>query len=261
MRNVIVSIVIGSTLMAGSALAADLPLRGGFVETSPLPPIFTWTGFYLGASAGYATNSNNLRGTVPALDAVFTGAGALDAQTASEGATVGGQLGYTYQFGAEQGVVLGVEADLAYLDVDRNVRIALPPALGLQAAYTTSLKELGTLRGRLGYAFGPVLFYGTGGFAYGEATRRATLATGSGETIAQVNVDDLDVGYAVGGGIEYLLPIGWMVAGRGALTLRGEYLHYDLGQHGIPFVLAGQATVLHMRSQGDLGRLGVNYRF
>jgi len=38
------------------------------------------------------------------------------------------------------------------------------------------LDWFGTLRGRLGYVAGPVLFYATGGLAYGEVTTKSQVA-------------------------------------------------------------------------------------
>ena len=50
------------SLLAGSALAADLPTRKGPpIAPVYVPPPFTWTGFYVGANAGggWASRNNN----------------------------------------------------------------------------------------------------------------------------------------------------------------------------------------------------------
>ena len=43
-------------LIAAPALAADLPRRSAAVAPAPIyaAPIFTWSGFYVGAQAGYS---------------------------------------------------------------------------------------------------------------------------------------------------------------------------------------------------------------
>jgi opacity protein-like surface antigen len=41
--------LLGAGLLSGTAFAADLPLKA----LPPLPPAFSWTGFYVGAHAGY----------------------------------------------------------------------------------------------------------------------------------------------------------------------------------------------------------------
>ncbi|MDX7953862.1 outer membrane beta-barrel protein, partial [Lichenihabitans sp. Uapishka_5] len=158
-------------------------------------------------------------------------------------------------------LVVGIETDLAYTDLNRTTTLPLPPGVPLQALYNSKLKELGTVRGRLGYAIGPVLIYGTGGFAYGEALRTVSVTAG-GTTLARMTVDDFETGYAVGGGLEYALPTGTLMTTLpGAVTLRAEYLHYNLGQRATPLSLLGQNTVTRMRTDGDLGRVGLNYKF
>ena len=64
------------------------------------------------------------------------------------GGFAGGTLGYNWQTG---NFVLGVEADAAWADV--GVRVG-NPAL---AAVETRIRSMGTVRGRVGYAFDQVL--------------------------------------------------------------------------------------------------------
>jgi outer membrane immunogenic protein len=55
MRKFVLS-AFAASLMAGTALAADLPVRGP--APAPMPaPVFVamnWSGFYVGVNAGYA---------------------------------------------------------------------------------------------------------------------------------------------------------------------------------------------------------------
>ena len=77
----------------------------------------------------------------------------------------------------------------------------------------------GTVRGRLGYAFDRVLFYGTGGFAYGDG------GTGG---------DDFRTGYTAGGGIEYAHAHDsfFNFFKSSAVTLKVEGLYVNLEQDG-----------------------------
>jgi outer membrane immunogenic protein len=73
-------------------------------------------------------------------------------------------------------------------------------------------------------------------------------------------------GWAVGAGLEYAIASNW--------SLKGEYLHYDMGSitygttplastAGFPF--PGNVTVLNFAStanfKGDIVRAGINYKF
>lgn len=119
-------------LMAVPAAAADMSYPAPAPVASYAPaPVFTWTGFYLGANAGY-------------------GWGEADASADVDGFLGGLQAGYNWQ-GAGP-LVFGVEADIQYADVSSS-------------AFT--LDYFGTVRARIGYAFDQFLIYGTGGFAYG----------------------------------------------------------------------------------------------
>jgi outer membrane immunogenic protein len=63
------------------------------------------------------------------------------------------------------------------------------------------LNWFGTVRGRLGYAFGPTLVYGTGGFAYGEVENSS----------AGFSKTDTQTGWVAGGGIEHKFNPSWSV--------------------------------------------------
>ena len=57
---------------------------------------------------------------------------------------------------------------------------------------------VGTVRGRLGYAFGPAMIYGTGGFAYAGTTSSVTA-----DNYGSLSSTRNHMGYAFGGGVEY----------------------------------------------------------
>src|SRR5690606_38620255 len=60
MKNYLLSGVAALGLLAaGAASAADLPARKGPVMAPVYAPVFTWTGFYVGANAGYGWGNVN----------------------------------------------------------------------------------------------------------------------------------------------------------------------------------------------------------
>jgi outer membrane immunogenic protein len=80
----------------------------------------------------------------------------------------------------------------------------------------------GTLRGRLGFAADNILFYGTGGLAYGHLNATSDINVNYGGPVARLqgSVDDVNWGWTVGGGVEY---------GINNWSLGAEYLYVDLG--------------------------------
>jgi outer membrane immunogenic protein len=250
------------TAAAGSALAADLPARRMAPPPPMVMPAFTWTGFYIGGNAGYAWSetSATLGGTDPLSAAAV--AAVLPNPTLKlkpDGFTGGGQIGYNYQFG---NVVLGIEADAQYTDLASTAsQIGLN---GNRISHRTTLQYLGTVRGRLGYAWDRWLVYGTGGFAYGDLYNR-TFGYVTPTDVFPVAVgfkDRTETGYAVGGGVEYAIP-NWTMFGSAA-TVRVEYLHYDLGTRtiAVPTVIgAGPPLATKFKNDGDLVRAGLNFKF
>ena len=261
----------------GGACAADLPARRAPPVYVPVPPVFSWTGFYAGANAGYAFDGNTsygLTGTnAVTSNGLVTGARAANFETRSGGFTGGGQIGYNYQLGGaglpgfggvgpNGGVVIGVEADAVYTDL-RGAG-AYTGYNGDVSLYRSRTDFVGTVRGRVGYAFGTVLVYGTGGFAYGGVNASANFLTPAGVTNRAGSGSSLQTGYAYGGGVEFALPTATVLNPfhAGAVTLKGEFIHYDLGNQSIaiqyPLPAAYEARV---HTSGNLVRVGINYKF
>ena len=263
-------LIVGTT---GAAMAADLPARTAPVYAPPLPPVFTWSGGYFGINAGYAFDYRSRFAITGNTTGEAAGVRPSPARTNSDGFTGGGQIGYNYQFGAGSGIVVGIEADAAYTDLGQT-RYSFG-STGLLGQFHSDMDFLGTVRGRVGYAFDRFMIYGTGGFAYGDVTTRSRYFLADGVTPAYAgSYSDIDTGYTYGGGIEYAVPTGSFLNNlnffhSSAVTVKAEYLHYDLGSHSqaLPVTAAGAAAggagayTQRIRTDGDLVRVGVNYKF
>ena len=123
------------------------------------------------------------------------------------------------------------------------------------------------LRGRLGLAFDRVLVYGTGGFAYGDVDTQADFFRNTYRALQFTGrKGDIETGYTVGGGIEYSLPTGSLALfNSSAVTLRAEYLYYDLGDRnivvqGIPGVGVNSYSA-RFQTEGHVARAGINFKF
>ena len=261
------------------ALAADLPSRRAPPVYVPpvIAPAFTWTGFYAGLNAGYAFNGysyNNLAATnAVQQNGIATGGRLGFLRQSSNGFTGGGQIGYNYQLGGglpvlgnvfgtgAGGFVIGLEADAAYTSLRNDTTYVSATGTGNLSTYHSNTDFIGTVRGRVGYAFGDLLIFGTGGFAYGDVNKTDTF-TGA---IAYSGVGNgLRTGYAYGGGIEYAIPTTSFVNffKSSAVTLKAEYIHYNLGTQSVVLVPSAGANpyINNIRTTGDIVRAGINYK-
>ncbi|KMO10939.1 porin [Methylobacterium indicum] len=259
-------------LSVGAASAADLPRRAAPPPVFTPVPVFTWTGAYFGINAGYAYTEADRVSTVGigALQAnVTNGLRRASVPLAQDGFTAGGQVGYNYQFTPGSGIVVGLEADAAYTDLNRRrtESIFLPAfnANRLTNTYRADLSFLGTVRGRIGYAFDRFLVYGTGGFAYGDVTQTVAFQTGAPQTYFG-NRSRIETGYAYGGGVEYAMPTDSFlnVFKSNAVTVKAEYIRYDLGSRNLLVASTGGPGVGYVsrfRTEGSLVRAGLNFKF
>jgi outer membrane immunogenic protein len=182
-------------LSASGAFAADAIEEPVYNE----PTVYNWTGFYVGAQAGYGWGDSRQ----------FEEPDGTDDYTI-DGFVGGGTVGYNYQIDR---IVLGVEADLSYADIYGTGDTS--DSWGCADGCYTEVEWFGTARGRLGVAFDNILPYVTGGYAIGKAGAGFLGTDGTDD-----GSDTID-GYTVGGGVEYGLTEN--------ISLKAEYLHVHLG--------------------------------
>jgi len=227
-----------ASLTAGSAIAADLPMRSAPPPPMLSPvPVYNWSGFYVGVNAGIGwANSGNVTVSDPKLGAQSIGVDSRD------GFIGGGQLGYNIQYGA---FVWGVETDIQYANIGSSINWGPYGRLGVSSG--GSGEYFGTLRGRVGYAIDRTLLYLTGGLAYGGLN---SSPFGGNATS--------NVGYALGGGVEYAFTEHW--------TAKVEALYINLSSGGNRTIAVTNGGVVYPISAnsgngGGLVRVGLNYKF
>ena len=274
-----------------AAVAADLPSRRAPpVYVPPPPPVFTWSGPYAGFNAGASFNDYTdygfTGGTPVQAGEVAVGerAAFLDTRP-SLGFAGGGQIGYNFQidggglfgstvgalgsglspiFGSYGGVVFGVEADIDAL-TSPTTRQYFGSITAQDSIFHSRTAYVGTARGRIGYAFGNLLLYGTGGFAYAGVHDNATFLNAAGVPTSQGGTNRIQTGYAYGGGVEYAIPTASFLNffRSSAVTVKAEFIHYNLGANNILVANAGAGTFYNYRvhNDGNIARLGLNYKF
>ena len=247
-----------------------------FAPPPPIP-VFTWTGAYAGINAGYAFDGNSFNSIAASTAAQQNGLNIGNRprffQQRADGFTGGGQIGYNYQLGgglpllgalgnggSQGGVVIGIEADASYTDLRRSN--AFVGTLGGVGQFNEDTQFVGTVRGRLGYAFGNFMVYGTGGFAYGSVNDAAALTPPIGSYFGATS--SLRTGYAYGGGVEYAIPTTSFVNffNSSAVTIKAEFVHYDLGTQTVALnnVAGGLPYLDRIKTDGNLVRAGINYK-
>jgi outer membrane immunogenic protein len=225
--------------MAGTASAADMAVKAP--PPAPLPVIYNWSGFYIGANGGWG-ESRNCWDFVFLAGPVFT-----DGCRDRSGGVVGGQIGYRWQTNQ---FVFGVEAQGDWADLS-NTRVSLfNPTLST----TAKTDGIGLITGQVGYAWNAALLYFKGGAAV--TGNRLTIfdhTTGVG----LVSVDSTRWGGTVGVGFEYGFGPGWSVG--------VEYDHLFMGHNNNSFSVVDPrlAAVLNDRISQDVDMVTVrfNYRF
>jgi len=237
-------------LGVGSVNAADLyHPSGGGLKDGYVPVVApVWTGFYAGVNGGGSFgDSENLR-----VRNNFDSSEADIGQFFHDGGFGGGQIGYNWSgFGWGNQVVLGVETDLQGSSIGSSFDRNDLNYAGFAPAFfhaSQNIDYFGTVRGRLGYAFGNALIYATGGFAYANIDTTVNLSSG----FNVLNSNKLETGWVVGGGVEYLFAPNW--------SGKVEYQFIDLSNQTISGVAADGFTD-HMAFDNTFStvRAGINY--
>jgi outer membrane immunogenic protein len=180
-----------------------------------------------------------------------------ETSNASSGFLAGGQIGFNWQFPVSN-IVLGLEADAqgSWIKSEYVASVfAGGTAAGLDVG--TRIDWFGTVRGRAGYAFGPVMPYLTGGFAYGQTNSFASGVAGFGglAAVTSYSRNNDPTGWTLGAGLEYSITHN--------LTFKTEYLYLDLGKNTVYTLADGAGGIASLRDRTTLNvvRAGLNYKF
>jgi outer membrane immunogenic protein len=218
--------------LAVPAFAADLPVKA---PPAPLaPPIYNWTGFYIGANIGGARSNGSITDNL-------TGA---NLSSSTDGFIGGGQLGFNYQFNT---FVLGVEWDIDGTSLSRT-SAAVPTALGTLQAHA-STDWISTLTGRAGFAVDRWLVYAKGGGAWVQNSVTVNdLTTGTGASASNTNS-----GWTLGLGGE------WAFAPQWSAKFEYDYIKLANWSPSTTSLIAGDRLTFDRNIQEF--KVGVNYRF
>ena len=230
--------------ISGIAHAADLARPPPPPPPQPVfvpPPVFNWTGFYIGGNAGVAWTQGDVTDNFGnrfsnSQNAVFTG---------------GGQVGGNFQI---NWLVVGVEADFDWLANNNNSSNAV--AIGNNAfQWSANHRWITTLAARAGVAVNNWLFYAKGGGGW-VGFNEFTLTDVTTGTSISGSSSNSNSGWLVGAGIEWAFAPNWTA------KVEYDFLGLSNSTFTVPagFPIAGDAISTTNRDVQTL-TVGVNYLF
>jgi high affinity Mn2+ porin len=215
----LIALTVGDDL----AGAADRPVAPP-VKPPIKPTAYDWTGFYVGGHFGYGWGrsdwaANGHGALAPALIGSLDFFNAFDFFKGTGSYVSGLQAGYDYMFPSR--LVLGVEADVSFPNSIGKTQAVSSPSIG-QASYSEMVQYSGTVRGRFGYGLART---------YNQFSREQLVGPPAAGSAVPGSVESFfmvpRVGWAAGGGVEFLLASDW--------TARLEYLFTVAAQGNLSF--------------------------
>ena len=191
-----VAAAIAAFGFVNAASAADMPVKAPMA--APIaPPVFNWTGIYVGINGGGAWGREDWLDNTAGLGGATVG-------LRPNGGVFGGQVGFRWQWNQ---LVLGIEGTWDWAGLRDSVT---------GATYTDELKikSLYSATGQVGWAWDRVLVYAKGGWAGATTDAEVTTPTNGGASNSQTVS-----GWTIGGGVDYAV---WQ-----NLIVGVEYDHFD----------------------------------
>ena len=235
--------------IAGSACAADLPLKAG----PPIAARFSWTGCYLGGHLGGGFSHKDITDPVQLVQDSFAGApittGVTTVSPSPTGAVIGGQIGCDYELASSW--VIGIEGAASGSTMKDSKTVALPLGNPDSALVKARVEFLSSVTARIGYAFDNVLLYGRGGVALAQ-DRYNVIGSFLGTPFNFEGADNR-IGWTAGGGVEWAFSQHWSTS--------LEYDHYAFGHSRILMsdpinTLAG---IVDTKQSVDVVKVGLNF--
>lgn len=209
------------------------------LAASPVQAGDDWSGPYVGVIGSYSTNDLD----ASALKIDGKAVPGTTQSTNVDGGLFGIQAGYGKQIGQ---FYVGAETDWQWGDLDHDIANA-----GGLFHTTYSMDQIGTLRGRVGYIVGNFMPYVTGGVAVEHGSIGAYIP---GYDLS-ASASSWDVGYAVGGGLE------WRPFEH--LSFKVDALYTDFGEHSLASANIERHGVdlVSVSNSGTQVRFGAAYKF
>jgi opacity protein-like surface antigen len=237
-------------LMGQALLAADMPINVD--KAPPAPPIFNWTGCYLGGHLGGGWGSKDITDPVQLVQDSLSGApvttGITTVSLNPVGLVIGGQGGCDYQFAPNW--VAGVEGAASGSTMKASTSLVLPFS-GDAALVTARTDFVGSVAARLGYAADRWLFFVKGGIAW-AGDKYDVTGSFTDIPFAFTGLDQR-LGWVAGAGVDWAFSRFWSVT-----------IEYDYYQFGHRNVLMSDSVNLvsgpvDFRQSVQIAKVGLNF--
>ena len=257
MRRASLGLLSAVSVIAFTHMAAAADLGTPAYKAPPPPPVFSWSGCYVGADVGGGwVRDRDFETTTDGATSLFSPAPTNTATP--DGVKVGGYLGCDYQFAG--GWVIGALGDLQWADIRSgsaqfpNSGNPNPPFFGVTGVndlYETTANFEASVRARVGYAFNRLLVYATGGAGWLRVTEEGVLQSAPPVGLT-TDATSTRGGWTVGGGADY--------AFTDNLIGRVEYRYSDFGTFSYQTPLFPGFIENHKITENQV-LVGLHYKF
>ncbi|MFI4957117.1 MAG: outer membrane protein [Gammaproteobacteria bacterium] len=202
-----------------------------------------WTGMYAGGNLGYAWNSSEMETKVSHNGTYFISSDADAIAAVGSGSSTssnvlgGAQVGYHWQ---SDKLVIGFEFDVNAYDTSTTREstggypCCSPSTFTIEQSVETNW--LTTLRPHVGYTYGNLLAYVTGGLAVADIQSTSKFYDDFGtNAYEKSSASSTRAGWTAGAGVEYSLSTAWSIGAQylytsfGSISSSGE-LTDDVGE-------------------------------
>jgi outer membrane immunogenic protein len=233
------------------------------LPTTAAANAFTWTGFYIGGTAGVGFGGDSTSVDLDGFN--YFAANPVPGEVTKVGTDSafigGGQVGFNYAFNR---LVVGIESDFSGFDFWSAKTPASSVAdWGSDTRVVVEMNWLATLRGRLGVSLDRWLLFGTAGVAFSDGEYRNhdfcnTVPLCGGGLINAIG--DMDAGWTVGGGAEFAWRPNWTVKAE-YLFLRFDGDTYSGTANYLPPNPSQSYRFSASPAEFNVVRVGLNYKF
>ena len=248
MKKILLNSLTLAVLSAGTAWAADMPVKAPILKAPP-PAAFSWDSVYVGGEVGYGWSRKDWNQTASFFG--FPGpvpAFALDqVRVETRGGLAGGDFGFLRQTGTW---VWGMEFNWDAADIKGTRASVLNPAFFGRS----QIDWMATLAGRVGFTvWDRGLIYAKGGLAVADESHQV-LVGGAGVTN---RAEQTRKGFVIGAGYEH--------AFANNLSAKLEYNFLDFGSRTSELRFFGPPVGLvedwRIRQEVHTFKVGLNWHF